>query len=195
MFINFTWIAKNFFKINSNIFLICTEFFVNCYCQNFPKIFSLSLLCKAEGRCKIKVNLNSVGDVTGDLLLKEQAVVSCLYLNEVYDYCSCCLIRTYVLIPCFQCSKALFCSKYCLTKAMEQYHHVECPLMEYFADLEPEDQHVQYITRLVCFLSNQVTELTNHGNNLDFSCMFHFAYLSIFQIFSSFKIKIIKISC
>lgn len=94
--------------------------------------------------------------IPGELLIKEKAVVSYLYLNEVYDYCSCCLIRTRILIPCNNCSKALFCGKYCMTKAMEQYHRIECPLMEYFASLEPEDQHVQYIMRLACFLSNQV---------------------------------------
>lgn len=94
--------------------------------------------------------------LSGELLIKEKAVVSYLYLNEVYDYCSCCLIRTRILIPCHHCSKALFCSKYCMVKAMEQYHRIECPLMEYFAGLEPEDQHVQYIMRLACFLSSQV---------------------------------------
>lgn len=79
-----------------------------------------------------------------------------MYLNEVYDYCSYCLTRTQVLIPCHHCSKALFCSKYCMAKAVEKYHRIECPLMEYLVSLEPEDQHVHYILRLLCFLSHQV---------------------------------------
>ncbi|XKL65210.1 hypothetical protein PGB90_005296 [Kerria lacca] len=144
------------------------EGFIQNY-KRYKKKFGLSennVLCisnnieivqnKTYGRHIItKNNINS-----GELLLKEKAIISCLYLNEVYDYCSCCQIRTHVLIPCNQCTRALFCSKYCLIRAMELYHHIECPLMEYFAEIEPEDQHIQYITRLICFLSNQGKKLT-----------------------------------
>lgn len=43
-----------------------------------------------------------------------------------------------------------------MAKAVEKYHRIECPLMEYLVSLEPEDQHVHYILRLLCFLSHQV---------------------------------------
>ncbi|KAH1016412.1 hypothetical protein HUJ04_007635 [Dendroctonus ponderosae] len=64
----------------------------------------------------------------GEIIAVEKAFCSILE-SKVHIYCHHCLKLCYSLIPCLNCTQALFCSTACQSEANKQYHQYECPIV------------------------------------------------------------------
>lgn len=74
----------------------------------------------------------------GDVVMIEQPFVSYLRLPMRYKRCANCMTgeRRASLIPCTTCTKALYCSKECQSKAWNNYHQYECRLSDNLDDVD-----------------------------------------------------------
>ncbi|KAL7647372.1 UNVERIFIED_CONTAM: hypothetical protein RMT77_000968 [Armadillidium vulgare] len=65
----------------------------------------------------------------GEILVSEKCF-SCILLPSYLSFhCSYCLRKTYIPLPCPNCSLVVFCSEECLTKGLESFHSIECPVL------------------------------------------------------------------
>lgn len=67
----------------------------------------------------------------GDVIALEEPFGKMLLKERKLDHCHHCLKPSYNLLPCPQCTEALFCSKTCLEDARERYHKYECPILAF----------------------------------------------------------------
>lgn len=67
----------------------------------------------------------------GDVIALERPFAKILLKERIFNHCHHCLTLCYNLLPCPQCTEALFCSKFCLEEAKELYHKYECPYLNF----------------------------------------------------------------
>lgn len=67
----------------------------------------------------------------GDVIALEKPFAKMLLKESALDHCHNCLKLSYNLLPCPQCTEALFCSKFCLKEATDLYHKYECPVLAF----------------------------------------------------------------
>ncbi|KAJ8946919.1 hypothetical protein NQ314_008718 [Rhamnusium bicolor] len=68
----------------------------------------------------------------GDVIAVEKPFAHLLFPKNRWLHCHECLNLCYNMIPCGECTTALYCSKECRTKAFTSYHRFECDFVEYF---------------------------------------------------------------
>lgn len=72
----------------------------------------------------------------GSIIITESPFVKVLSSDCLYMRCSNCLQGNSMnLLPCSNCTKAMFCSKKCLLEAGENFHKYECPIIECLTDI------------------------------------------------------------
>lgn len=64
----------------------------------------------------------------GAVLAEESPFISSLLANLCHTRCSNCLCKSFNLIPCPNCSSAMYCSKECMNVGLNKYHDLECSL-------------------------------------------------------------------
>ncbi|KAG5877079.1 hypothetical protein JTB14_011783 [Gonioctena quinquepunctata] len=62
----------------------------------------------------------------GDVISVEDSFVHMIHCECKYTHCHLCLELCYNMIPCENCTEALFCGKDCLNQAQSGYHKYEC---------------------------------------------------------------------
>lgn len=68
----------------------------------------------------------------GHVLSIEDCCAHVLDTAYVYRRCSYCLGENFLnLIPCPQCTRAMFCNNRCLSAARNSFHQFECPIIDY----------------------------------------------------------------
>lgn len=103
----------------------------------------------------------------GEVIALEKPFAKILLKERALDHCHHCLQLCYILLPCSQCTEALFCSQTCLEKADELYHKYECPILNFlhkfgFSKLELLAVRVallarnQYATLKYCLNQSQI---------------------------------------
>ncbi|KAF4524144.1 hypothetical protein B566_EDAN012149 [Ephemera danica] len=65
----------------------------------------------------------------GDVLAVEQPYASVLLPEFIHTHCSNCLKRNSALLPCPQCTLAMYCSEECRETAARSHHQIECSTM------------------------------------------------------------------
>lgn len=72
----------------------------------------------------------------GSLLIVESPFEKVLSADCIYQRCSNCLDKNSLnLIPCPNCTKAMFCSDKCMLEAFEGFHQFECPIIDCLCDV------------------------------------------------------------
>lgn len=71
----------------------------------------------------------------GKVIAREKAFVSQLDRKYKYSACYYCHQMNFNLIPCETCCSALFCDEDCMQTCLEEYHGVECHIVEIFDEL------------------------------------------------------------
>lgn len=66
----------------------------------------------------------------GEVIAEEKAFIVYPEFNKFYILCSHCLSQTLNGIPCNFCSRMMYCSENCKTKAWKQYHDIECSIIQ-----------------------------------------------------------------
>jgi hypothetical protein len=67
----------------------------------------------------------------GDVLMVEDNFAYSLKPSLCYKRCSYCLMeRQRNLIPCDSCTKVMYCSKECKTKAWNEFHEFDCEIID-----------------------------------------------------------------
>lgn len=122
-------------------------------CEREIKSAGISVSLPPEDICRIKGNIHpeipclsadidivnesgrlkavAIKDIpVGTLLLVETAYVTCS--NEAKSILACyyCQKMSFHLIPCNNCCYALFCSKKCEELCLNEYHRIECQIMD-----------------------------------------------------------------
>ncbi|CAH1366474.1 unnamed protein product [Tenebrio molitor] len=64
----------------------------------------------------------------GEVLVVEPPYAA-IQEHEIYVHCHECFTLCYNLIPCGECTKALYCSENCKDKALNTYHKYECSIL------------------------------------------------------------------
>lgn len=68
----------------------------------------------------------------GQVIAIEEPYAVCLQTSSRYHRCNHCLAENSLsLIPCPNCTNAMFCSQKCLNRANDEYHRFECPISDY----------------------------------------------------------------
>ncbi|KAF9424569.1 hypothetical protein HW555_000380 [Spodoptera exigua] len=65
----------------------------------------------------------------GEVLVQEDPFVQVLLKSQYTISCAKCFSRTYNLKPCPYCVVTMYCNEDCRTKAWDQYHRYECPIV------------------------------------------------------------------
>lgn len=72
----------------------------------------------------------------GEILIIETPFEKVLNNDCVYQRCTNCLKRNMLnLIPCPNCTKAMFCSDKCMHNAFKRFHQFECPIIDCLYDV------------------------------------------------------------
>jgi SET and MYND domain-containing protein 4 len=76
----------------------------------------------------------------GDIVLIEKPFEARLRYQYRYQRCTNCLVENEMtLMPCPDCTSAMYCSTQCLKIAHEKYHKYECPIIDIMAKLKMEN--------------------------------------------------------
>lgn len=72
----------------------------------------------------------------GSIIIIERPFETVLSSDCIYQRCSNCLRgHSLSLIPCRNCTKAMFCSEKCSQEAFESFHQFECPIIDGLMDI------------------------------------------------------------
>ncbi|KAK7588103.1 hypothetical protein V9T40_005348 [Parthenolecanium corni] len=109
----------------------------------------------------------------GEVLLVEHPFASVLMPHFYHTTCRYCFVRCEALISCPKCLLGTFCSEKCLSRAFDEFHRVECPILLTLMKLEiAGDAHLAIRLFLVA---------TKQGANLK-SMMQHLVFKSPLEI-------------
>lgn len=72
----------------------------------------------------------------GEVLVVEEPHSRFLEDDNIYSHCSYCMRYLWTGIACGGCVNAVYCSEDCKAKAWNEYHEVECPLLNAMLDLK-----------------------------------------------------------
>lgn len=76
-------------------------------------------------------------DIAPGSILVEESPFTCTLAFELrYSRCSNCLRKSYNLIPCLNCTEAMFCSTECMDAAFSHYHRLECAILASIKSLD-----------------------------------------------------------
>lgn len=65
----------------------------------------------------------------GEVIAIEKPYTKILLKEKCLDHCHNCLKLCYNLLPCDECTEAMFCGENCKTSAWSSYHQYECPII------------------------------------------------------------------
>lgn len=72
----------------------------------------------------------------GSVIIVESPFVKILSSDCIYQRCTNCLAKQFFnLIPCPNCTKAMFCSDKCMREAFDCFHQFECPIIDCLYDV------------------------------------------------------------
>ncbi|CAD6241924.1 GSCOCG00009377001-RA-CDS [Cotesia congregata] len=69
-----------------------------------------------------------------ETLLVHKTYASILHIENLYKYCWYCSKRTWSSVPCTQCFNVIFCDEHCRDAAWNDYHDLECPVINAMSD-------------------------------------------------------------
>ncbi|XP_037050151.1 SET and MYND domain-containing protein 4-like [Bradysia coprophila] len=89
----------------------------------------------------------------GDVISLEKPYSQILSQSHVYERCTYCLTnKAYLsMIPCPNCSSAMFCSGVCYKMAMKVFHHFECPMIDGLYNFLPDSMYLGLRTVFTSF--------------------------------------------
>lgn len=90
----------------------------------------------------------------GTTLIGENPYVAILCKTVRYKYCWHCKIQIWSSIPCYSCSKVVFCTEKCRSAAMKEYHEMECPVIDFILT-RTEDTYLLVATMLTIRAFNE----------------------------------------
>ncbi|XKL63349.1 hypothetical protein PGB90_005713 [Kerria lacca] len=94
----------------------------------------------------------------GELIGIQKAYVTHLEPKYSFTHCSCCFIRTVSLIPCRNCTHAMYCSERCREESYNLYHRIECETLQLMTSAEVS-KYTYIVLRTVLIASKQGKEL------------------------------------
>lgn len=161
----FRKIVDNQIKIES----IDKEKFPKWNYDNYPKLENintkmngLSGLVKlkyseAYGRHIVAAKDIKIGDVIG--VVEPYAKIYCS--NMRYKFCCHCGEQTWSSIPCLGCPIVVFCSEYCRCEAQNEYHDIECPVIQSIKTAGMKDE-MFLVARIVA------KDIKDAGDSIDY---------------------------
>ncbi|KAG4071370.1 hypothetical protein HA402_004074 [Bradysia odoriphaga] len=89
----------------------------------------------------------------GDVISLEKPYSQILSQSHVYERCTYCLTNQAYLsmIPCPDCSSAMFCNVVCYRMAMKVFHRFECPIVDGLFNFLPDSMYLGLRTVLTSF--------------------------------------------
>ncbi|XP_037034438.1 SET and MYND domain-containing protein DDB_G0273589-like [Bradysia coprophila] len=115
---------------------------------------------------------------TGQILAIEDRYFSVLLPKLRYQRCANCLTENCLsLIPCRNCTGAMFCSQYCYDEANQSFHQFECPIIDFLHETCNRTQLIALRAAIYAITSyDSLDELKKDMSNIDnievtaFSC-------------------------
>lgn len=98
---------------------------------------------KTSGRHVVATRDIEIGEVL--IIEKPYAIV---VKKDNYSYCSYCARNLWNGVPCPRCVNAVYCSEKCKVMAWNEYHHLECSLLNFMLDY-PIDEEELLTIRLI----------------------------------------------
>uniref|UniRef100_A0A182P360 MYND-type domain-containing protein n=1 Tax=Anopheles epiroticus TaxID=199890 RepID=A0A182P360_9DIPT len=108
----------------------------------------------------------------GDVLIIEEPYVTVLNSETKYLRCAFCHTEEpCLLIPCEECTIAMYCSQKCLRAAWQQYHQYECPILRDIDNLGSPFLliAVRLVIKAICTFEHDLEALRKHLSHLDVS--------------------------
>lgn len=88
----------------------------------------------------------------GDVIAIEEPVIINLATDAIYTRCTYCMVQGLgTLIPCPDCTKAMFCDKNCYERAYREYHKYECGIVDDLLESFSRPQSCALRTALYAF--------------------------------------------
>lgn len=97
----------------------------------------------------------------GEMLVKSKGPYALVSLKDSqYQCCWACHKFMANCIPCDCCKNVIFCSEECKQEAWKEYHEVECPLLNYFLNVDEDldEQMVAFIVKAFRILFMAIKE-------------------------------------
>lgn len=118
----------------------------------------------------------------GSIVVVESPFEKVLSVDCIYQRCSNCFDKHLLnLIPCPNCTKAMFCSDKCMREAFERFHRFECPIIDCLYDVGGQISLRTFLKAFQSFDSmNELIEFTQSSDthNLTAFSFDHSAELS-----------------
>lgn len=88
----------------------------------------------------------------GSIIVIESPFIKILNNDCLYQRCSNCLKRNSLnLIPCVNCTKAMFCSEKCMAEAVGSFHQYECPIINCLINVGGQITLRAFLKAIYCF--------------------------------------------
>lgn len=107
--------------------------------------------------------------IPGQIVALEDSFFNILLPEYRYQKCANCLQENQLnLIPCDECTAAMFCSDDCMEKAKKNFHQFECPFIDYLFEIFNKIHLCAIRTTIRAFLCfSTVDQLCEFVNNVD----------------------------
>ncbi|XP_011502289.1 PREDICTED: SET and MYND domain-containing protein DDB_G0273589-like [Ceratosolen solmsi marchali] len=98
----------------------------------------------------------------GEIIFVVKPYVVVQNFTKSQNFCNNCLNVIWTGIPCKACPCCMFCSKKCHDEAMEKYHSIECPILQFVVSGDSWlDYHIQASLRAVVMGVKEFGSITN----------------------------------
>jgi hypothetical protein len=67
----------------------------------------------------------------GEIIFVSKPYVAVPNFSKSQNFCNNCLNIVWTGIPCKNCACCMYCSENCQKEAIEKYHNIECPIMQF----------------------------------------------------------------
>lgn len=134
-----------------------------------PKIPWMAKCLEFRSNNKFGEHLATKRDLAvGQTLIIENAFTTSLPEVFKYQKCTNCLRESDLsLIPCRNCTSAMFCNEQCCAEAMANFHSIECPLIDHLPEDELDILHAVRLTIKAIKTFDSVDELIEFMENFD----------------------------